>query len=70
MCLQDQVIDNGNGGVVRVRRARRLSYYRGVRRGREIRNSFEISKTTNEAAGDRRRSQRIYDNDGGVGGGR
>ena len=71
VCLQARGIDNDNGGVVRVRRASRLSNYNGgIGRGRGIRNASEGPETTTEAAGARRRSRGIYDDDRGVGGGR
>ena len=50
VCLQAQVIDDNNGGVVRVRRARGLSDNGGgVGRGREIDNASKILETTTEA---------------------
>ena len=71
MRLRDQGIDNDDGGVGRVRWARRLSNDDGgVGRGRGIYDASEGSETTTEAAGARQRSQVIYDNDGGVGRGK
>ena len=70
MCLRAQGIDNNNSGVGRVRRARGLSNdERGVGRGRGIYDASEGLETTAEAAGNRQRPQRIYDEDIGVGGG-
>ena len=53
MCLQAQGIDEDNGGVGRLRLARRLSDDdRSVGRGRVIDNASEGSETTAEAARD------------------
>ena len=53
-CLQAQGIDNKNGGLGRVRRARRLSNDNGgVDRGRVIENVSKGLETTTEAEGDR-----------------
>ena len=71
MRLRDQGIDDGNGSVGRVRRARGISDDGvGVNRGRGIYDVSEGSKTTTEAVGARRRAQGIYDDNGGIGGGR
>ena len=71
MCLRYQGIDDNNGGVVRVRQARGISDDdRGVGRGRGIHNTSEVSEKTTEAAGDRQWYQGIYDDDGGISGGR
>ena len=70
VCLQYQGIDNNASVVDRVRRAHKLSNNnRGVSRGRVIRNTFDGSEKTAEAAGARQWPQGIYDDDGGVGGG-
>ena len=71
VCLRDQVIDDDNGGVGRVRRARGLSNDDGgFGRGQGIYDASKGLETTTEAAGDQRRVRGIYDNDVGVGGGR
>ena len=71
MCLQDQVVGDDNGGVGRVRRARRLSDGDGgIGRGRVIRDTSEGSETTTEAAEARRQARGIYNNNVGVRGGR
>ena len=71
MCLQDQGIDNDDGGVIRVRWACGLSENnRGLGRGQGIYDASKGLETTAEAAGDRQRAQEIYDNNSGVGGGR
>ena len=70
--LRAQGIDNNdNGGVVRVRRAHGLSNnVGGVGRGQGIYDASKGLETTIEATLARQRLQGIYDNDGGVGGGR
>ena len=71
VCLRAEVIENDDGGVGRVRQAKGLSDNDvGIRRRRGIRDASEGSETMAEAAGDRRRAQGIYNNDGGVEGGR
>ena len=71
MCLQDQVIDDNNGGVSRVSWARRLSDNDGgVGRGQGICDAYKGSETTTEAAGARRWDRVIYNGGEGVGGGR
>ena len=71
MCLQAEVIDNGDGGIGRVRRSKGGSdNNRGVDRGRGICDASEGLETTAEAAEDRQRARGIYNDDGGVGGGR
>ena len=68
--LQAQVIDDNNGGIVRVRRACGLSSNNGgVGRGQGIYNASEGSETTMEAAVAKSWAQIIYDNNGGVSGG-
>ena len=67
MCLRDQGI-NDNNVIVRVRRVCGLSEDQGVvGRGRGICDASEGLDKTTEAAGARRRSQGIYDSEGGVG---
>ena len=73
--LWDQGIDDSNGSVSvdisRVRRVRRLSNDGGgVGRRRVIYDASEGSETTTEAVVTRQRAWEIYDNGGGVGGGR
>ena len=71
MCLRDQGIDNGDGGVGRGRRARVLrNDDGGIGGGRGIDDASEGSETTMEAVGDRRRAGGIYDNNRGVDGGK
>ena len=72
MCLRDQGIDDNDGsGGGRVRRDRGLSDNDGgVGRGQGISDASEGSETTTEAEGDRQRSQGIYNDDGGIRGGR
>ena len=71
MHLQAQGIDDDNGGVKRVRRARGLSNDNlGVGRGKGIYDTSIGSETTTEAAGARKRARGIYDDEGGVSGGR
>ena len=71
MCLQAEGIDENNGGVRRLRRAKGLRYNNGgVGRGQGIHDASEESETTADVAGDRRRTQGIYENNGGIGGGR
>ena len=71
MCLQANRIDDDDGSIGRVRRAKGLSNENGgAGRGRGIRNMSEGSETKTEAAGDRQRARGIYNDDGGVGGGR
>ena len=66
--LQDQVIDENDGGFGRVRQANRLGNdNRGVIRGQRIYDTSKVSETTTEAAGARQQAQGIYDNDGGGG---
>ena len=70
MCLQVEGIDDDDGGVGRVRRAKGLSDDdRGSGRGRGIRDASKESETTTEADGDRRQSRGIYDDCRGVEGG-
>ena len=70
MCLRAQGIDD-NGEVGIVRQDRRLSNDDGgVGRGRGILNASEGSETMTKAARSRQRAQGIYDNNGGVRGGR
>ena len=62
MCLRDQGIDDDDGGVGRVIRARRLSNDNGgVGRERGIDDASKGSETMTEAAGARRGSRVIYD---------
>ena len=71
MCLRDQGIDDNDGVVDIVRRARGLRYDGGgVGREQGIHNTSEGLETTTEVAGARRRSQGVYNDGGGVGGGR
>ena len=71
MCLRALTIDNGNGGISRVRRARGLSNDdKGVSRGQGIYDASEGSETTTEVEGARRQDQGIYDDNRGVVGGR
>ena len=71
MCLQYQGIDNDDGGVGRVRRARGLNDDdRGIGIGHGIRDASEGLETATEAVGDRRRAQGTYDNNVVVVGGR
>ena len=71
MCLQAQDIYDNDDSVGRVRRARGLRDDNGgVRRGRQIDDASGGSDTTMEAVVARRWPREIYDNDGGVGGGR
>ena len=57
MCLRDQGIDDDDGGVGRVRRARGISDNDGgIGRGRGINDASEVSETTTEAAGARRQA--------------
>ena len=71
MHLQTQYFDDDDGSVGRVRRARGISNNnRGIERGRGIYDVSEGSETTTDAAGARRRFQGIYDDVGGVSGGR
>ena len=70
MFLQAQGIDNNYRSVSRVSWSHGLSNNDGgVRRGQGICDAYEGLETTPKAAGDRKRAQGIYDNDGGVGGG-
>ena len=62
MRLRAQGIDEDNGGVIRVRRARG--------RGKGIYNVSKGSETTMAAAGARHQERGIYNNNGGVVGGR
>ena len=67
MFLQTEDFDNNDGGVRRVRRYKGLSDNdRGVGRGQGIRDASKGSETTTEVAGDSRRAEGIYDDDGGV----
>ena len=69
MCLWAQGTEDNDGGVGRVRRARKLSdKVRGVGRRRGIYEASKGLEKTTEAAGDRRRTQVIYDNNIVVGG--
>ena len=71
MCLQAQDIDNNDSGVGRVRRSRGISNDDvGVGRGQGIDDASEGSETTTGVSGDKRQAQGIYDDDGGVSGGR
>ena len=71
MCLLAEGIENNDIGVGRVRWSKGLSDgYGCVIRGRGIRDASEGSETTTEAAGSRQQARLIYDNYGGVGGGR
>ena len=71
MHLRDQGVDDDDGGVGRVRRARVLSGDNGgVSRGRGIYGASKGSETTTEAAVARQRAQVIYNDDRVVGGGR
>ena len=71
MCLQAQGIDNDNSVASRVTRAHRLSDNDGVvGRGRGINDASEGLETTTEAAGDIQWARGIYNNNGGVGGGK
>ena len=71
MCLRAEGIDKNNSGARRGIRAIGISNDgEGVGRGREIYDASEGSETTTEAAGARRRTQGIYNNDRGVEGGR
>ena len=71
MCIRAQGIDNNNGGVGKVRWACVISDNDGgFIRGRGIHNAPKGLETTTEAAGDRRRAQGIYDDNGSFGGGR
>ena len=57
MCLRAEGIDNDEGGVRRVRRAKGLrDDDRGVDRGRGIHDASEGLETTTEAAGARRQA--------------
>ena len=70
MFLRSRVIDNDDGSVGRVMRAKGLGNDDGgISRRQGIRDASKGLETTTEAAGDRRRVQGIYDNDGGVEGG-
>ena len=61
MCLRDQGIDDNNGGIGRVRRARGISNNnRGVSRGRGIHDASEVLETMPGAAGARQRFRGIY----------
>ena len=69
VCLHAHGIDNSDGGVDGERRALGLSDEDiGVGGGWGIDNTSGGSETTRVAAGDRRRSRWIYDNDKGIGG--
>ena len=71
MCLRAEGIYGDNGGVRGVRQSKELSDNDGsVGRGRRIRDASKGSETTVEAAGARQQARVIYDNDGGVKGGR
>ena len=71
MCLRAEGIDDDDSDVVRVRQAKGLSdNNRGVGRGRLICDASKGSESMTEAAGARRRARGIYDDDGGVDGGR
>ena len=71
VCLRDQSIDNNNSGIGRLRRDRGLGNKNGcVVRGQGIYNTSNVSETTTEAMGGRQQALVIYDDDGGVGGGR
>ena len=68
VCLWAEGIDDNDGGVGRVRRAKVLSNNDGgVGRGQDLRDVSKVLEITTEAAGDRRRVQGIYDDNGGVG---
>ena len=70
-CLRSEGIDDNDGGVIRVIRDKGLNDDDGgVGKIKGICNASEVSETTTEAAGDRQQAQVIYDNDGGVRGGR
>ena len=71
MCLRDQGVDDNNGEVRSVRRARGLSNDDGgVGRGRVIYDASKGLETMMGAAGDRRRARVVYDDDEGVGRGK
>ena len=71
VCLLAQGVGDNSNDVGRVRQARRLSNDDGcVDRGRRIDDASEVLDTTTEAVGARRQAQGIYDNNGGVDGGR
>ena len=68
MCLRAQVIDNGNRGFDRLRRADGISNgNEGVGRGRGINDASKGYEKTLEAAGARRQARVIYDNNGDAG---
>ena len=70
MYLWAQGIVNDDG-VVMVRRARGLSNNKGgVGRGRGIHDVSEGSETSIEAAGDKQKSRGIFNDNGGIRGGR
>ena len=63
MCLQDQVIENDDGGVNRRRQAQGISDNDGgIGRIQGIDSASEGSETTPEAAGARRLARGIYEN--------
>ena len=71
VCLRDQGIDKDDGGVSRLRRDHGLSNDDGgFGRVQIIHEAYEGSDITTEASGARRKAQVIYNDDGGVGGGR
>ena len=70
MFLRAEGIDK-NGGVRRVRRAKGISDNDGgVGRGRGIHDASEVFETMMEVTGARQRAQGMYNDDGGVEGGR
>ena len=71
VCLRDKSIDNNDGSVRRVKRSCGIRTDNGSVGGRRgIDDAHKVSETTTEAAVGRRRAQGIYDDDGGIGGGR
>ena len=70
VCLWAQLIENDEGGIGVGRQARGLRDENGGGGGgRGIDDASEMPEMATEAVGDRRRARRIYNNDGGVGGG-
>ena len=71
MCLRAQSIDDDNGGGIRARWSHvRSDDEGGIGRGQGIDDASKVLETTTEAKGDRRQAQGIYNDDGGVRGGR
>ena len=68
MCLQVQSIDNNNGNVGRVGRAREHSNNnQSVGIGRVIDDASKEYETTTEAVGNRQQARGIYNDGRGVG---